>query len=387
MSFIPYGRQDISEEDIAAVVGALRSDWLTQGPQIRAFEEAMAARCGARHAISVANGTAALHLAALAAGLGPGDRLWTSPNTFVASANCALYCGAEVDFVDIDPRTYNMSAEGLQKKLEIARKEDRLPKVIVPVHFAGQSPEMECIRAMTQKYGITIIEDASHAVGAEYQGRPVGDCSHCEMTTFSFHPVKIMTTGEGGMILTNRDDLADKLRLLSQHGITRDASRMQTESHGPWYYEQIDLGFNYRITDLQSALGQSQLKRLPEFLRRRREIAARYDELLKALPLTLPWQRPDTLSSWHLYVIRLHLEKIGKTRRQIFEELREVEIGVQVHYIPVHIHPEYQQRGFRPGDFPNAEEYYEEALSLPIYASLTDDQQDRVVDCLQQLTA
>ena len=382
-SFIPYGRQDISPQDIDAVIEVLRSDWITQGPAISRFEQAVADYCGVKYAVAVTSATAALHIACLAADLGSGDILWTSPNTFVASANCGLYCGAEVDFVDIDPRTYNLSIEELERKLDLAKQQDKLPKVVVPVHFSGQSCQMDRIAKLAQDYGFQIIEDASHAIGANYRGKPVGTCAFSDMAVFSFHPVKIITTGEGGMVLTNRKDLYEKLIRLRTHGITRNPDLMQEESHGLWYYQQLELGFNYRITDIQAALGASQMARLDEFVTRRRHLAARYNELLQDLPITLPWQHPDTESSWHLYIIRLQLEKINKTHRQVFEELRQAGIGVNLHYIPVHTQPYYQQLGFEWGDFPQSEQYYREAISISLYAGLTQEDQNRVIESLR----
>ena len=366
---IPYGRQDIDAADIAAVVGVLQSDWLTTGPAVERFERAVAGRCGATHAVAVFNGTVALHLACRALGLGPGDTLWTTPNTFVASANCALYCGAAVDFVDIDPKTYNMSASALEKKLLSSKK---TPKIVVPVHFAGQPCDMRAIGALAQKHGFAVVEDASHAVGATYCGEPVGNCRHSDITVFSFHPVKIVTTAEGGMALASDGKIADRLRLLRTHGINREKSKTE----GGWYYEQEDLGYNYRITDLQAALGESQLKRLDAFLERRRELAARYDRLLADLPLTRPAQHADGISAWHLYVVQV------ENRRRIYDALRAAGIGVSVHYIPVHLQPHYRRLGFKPGDFPHAEAYYAKALTLPLFPRLTDADQDRVVAAL-----
>jgi UDP-4-amino-4,6-dideoxy-N-acetyl-beta-L-altrosamine transaminase len=357
MNFIPYGRQDISEQDIDAVVKVLQSDWLTQGPAIDRFEQEVATYCGVRYAVAVSSATAALHIACLAAGLGAGDSLWTSPNTFVASANCGLYCGASVDFVDIKPDTYNLSVEALESKLIWAERQGCLPKVVVPVHLAGQSCEMDKIAALAQQYGFTALEDASHAIGGLYQGKAVGSCQFSDMAVFSFHPVKIITTGEGGIVLTNRADLYEKLIRLRSHGITRNPALMQGESHGDWYYQQLELGFNYRMTDIQAALGASQMQRLDEFVAQRRFLAQRYDRLLQDLPLTLPWQHPDANSSWHLYVIRLDLSKIGKTHRQVFESLRQAGIGVNLHYIPVHTQPYYQSLGFQWGNFLEAEHY------------------------------
>jgi UDP-4-amino-4,6-dideoxy-N-acetyl-beta-L-altrosamine transaminase len=385
--FIPYGRQDISQQDIDAVVEVLRSDWITQGPSIPRFEQAVAEYCGVKYAVAVSSATAALHIACLAAGLGSGDILWTSPNTFVASANCGLYCGAEVDFVDINPQTYNLSSDELERKLELAKSQEKLPKIVIPVHFSGQSCQMDRVSELAKNYGFQVIEDASHAIGASYQGKPVGSCQFSDMAVFSFHPVKIITTGEGGMVLTNREDLYEKLIRLRTHGITRNPDFMTEESHGSWYYQQLELGFNYRMTDIQAALGASQMQRLDEFVRRRRFLAKRYDELLQDLPITLPWQHPDTASSWHLYVIRLKLDKINKTHRQIFEELRQSGIGVNLHYIPVHTQPYYQKLGFNSGDFLQSEQYYQEAISIPLYAGLTQEDQNRVILSLTEVIA
>lgn len=380
--FIPYGKQDISEADIAAVVEVLRSDRITQGPAIETFEQKVADYCGAKYAVAVSSATAGLHLACLALELDSNDRLWTSPNTFVASANCGRYCGAAVDFVDIDPNTYNLSPEALEQKLAQAEGSHQLPTVVIPVHLAGQSCEMKKIAKLAQQYGFRVIEDASHAIGATYQGKPVGCCEDSDLAVFSFHPVKIITTGEGGMVVTNQEKLYQKLIRLRTHGITRDPALMTESSHGAWYYQQLELGFNYRITDLQAALGTSQMQRLEKFVTRRRYLAQRYDECLQSLPVTLPWQHPETSSSWHLYVIRLQLDKISKSHQQVFQELREAQIGVNLHYIPVHTQPYYQQLGFGWGDFPNAEQYYREAISLPLFYGLTEEDQDRIVKTL-----
>jgi len=383
--FIPYGKQDINRADIDAVVAVLQSDWITQGPAIERFEQTVAKYCGVKYAVAVSSATAGLHIACLAAGLGKGDILWTSPNTFVASANCGLYCGASVDFVDIDPLTYNLSINELSQKLANAAKQGCLPKVLVPVHFAGQSCEMDKISALSEQYGFQIIEDASHAIGGKYQGKEIGCCEFSDLAVFSFHPVKIITTGEGGMVLTNREDLYEKLIRLRSHGITRNPDLMQGESHGTWYYQQLDLGFNYRMTDIQAALGVSQMKRLDEFISRRQFLVQRYNHLLQDLPLTLPYQHPDTQSSWHLYVIRLNLDKISKTHRQIFDELRQAGIGVNLHYIPVHTQPYYQNIGFKEGDFPIAEGYYQSAISMPLYYGLGEENQDRVITMLREI--
>jgi UDP-4-amino-4,6-dideoxy-N-acetyl-beta-L-altrosamine transaminase len=381
MTAIPYGRQWIDEEDIAAVVAALRSDWLTQGPLVAQFEKAVAEYCGAKYAVAVANGTAALHIAAAALNLGKGDLLWTTPNTFVASANCGRYCGADVDFVDIDPRTYNMSAARLEEKLDVAAKSGKLPKVVVPVHFSGQPCEMEAIGVLAKRFGFRVIEDAAHALGGSYLGKRVGSGEFSDLTTMSFHPVKIVTTAEGGMVLTNSTALHEKLAVLRTHGITRDPKLMSKAPDGPWYYEQVDLGWNYRLTDVQCALGVSQMRRLDDFVARRRAIAKRYDELLQGLRLTLPHQDARSESGWHLYVVRVHRER----RAEVFAKLREEQIFTQIHYIPVHLQPYYRALGFRPGMYPEAELYYEEALSLPMFPALTDAEQDRVAETLRQV--
>ena len=384
---IYYGKQSVNEADIAAVEAVLRSDFLTQGPAIEQFERCVADYCGAEYAVAVCNATAALHIACRAAGLGAGDVLWTSPITFVASANCGRYCGADVDFVDIDERTYNMSAGALEEKLHREKVENRLPKIVVPVHLAGQSCEMKRIHALAKEYGFTVLEDASHAVGADYFDTKVGSCAFSDMTVFSFHPVKIVTTGEGGMILTNNRDLYEKLTLYRSHGITRDPEKMTHAADGAWYYQQIDLGYNYRMTDLQAALGHSQMQRLDEFVARRRELAARYNELLRDLPLTTPHVMEGTSSSWHIYVVRLDFARIGKTKEQIFTEMKERGIVLNLHYIPVHLQPYYERLGFAKGDFPHSEAYYEEALTLPLYYTLTDEQQNEIVAALGEVLA
>lgn len=382
---VPYGRQSISQQDIDAVIDVLKSDFLTQGPQVPAFEHSIAEYCGAKHAFAVNSATSALHIACLALGLGKGDVLWTSPITFVASANCALYCGADVDFVDIDERTYNMSVQALEEKLVEAQKIGKLPKVIVVVHLCGQPCEMEAIHALSQHYGFRIIEDASHAIGGKYQGEPIGNCRFSDITIFSFHPVKIITTAEGGMALTKSDELAERLALLRSHGITRDPELMTQAPDGPWYYQQIDLGYNYRMTELQAALGVSQMTRLDEFVSRRHELAAIYNKALAELPLTLPWQHPANYSGLHLYVIRLDLSKLNKSHLQVFEELRARGVGVNLHYIPVHLQPYYQALGFKQGDFPNAEQYYQDAISIPMFHGMTDDEQQFVINTLKEV--
>lgn len=381
---IPYGRQDITQDDVDAVVEVLRSDFLTQGPTVPRFEAAAADQVGVRHAVALGSATSALHVACLALDLGPGDVLWTTPNTFVASANCALYCGAKVDFVDIEPRTFNLSVEALAARLEDAEARGCLPKIVVPVHFAGEPPDMESISALATRYGFRIIEDASHAIGARYRGEPAGCCGFSDITVFSFHPVKIITTAEGGMALTNDAELAARMALLRSHGITRDSNRMVGVPEGDWYYQQIVLGFNYRMTEIQAALGLSQLSRLEAFVRRRHLLAARYDEMLESLPVVTQYHDRRSLSAMHLYVIRLRLEQIGRTRRNVYDALRSAGVGVNVHYIPVHTHPYYQGLGFRPGDFPESERYYSEALTLPLYPTMTEQQQDQVVAALTE---
>ena len=381
---IPYGRQNISEADIQAVVDVLRSDFLTQGPIVPTFEQSVIAHCGASYGVAVNSATSALHIACLALGLGPGDWLWTTPITFVASANCGLYCGAQVDFVDIDPRTYNLCPQALATKLAEAEKAGRLPKVVVAVHLCGQPCDMAAIHALRQTYGFKLIEDASHAIGGQYKHEPIGNCRYSDITVFSFHPVKIITTAEGGMAVTNDAELAHAMALLRSHGITRDEAHMTHASDGPWYYQQIGLGFNYRMTELQAALGLSQMQRLDAFVTQRHSLAQRYDAMLADLPLVTPWQHPDSHSGLHLYVIRLRLKLIHKTHREVFEGLRAQGIGVNVHYIPVHTQPYYSRMGFAENDFPHAQHYYAEAISLPMYQGLTHAQQDHVVDTLRK---
>ncbi len=382
---IPYGRQDITQADLDEVVAVLQSDYLTQGPQVPRFEQLVAQHVGAQFALAVNSATSALHIACMAMELGRGDWLWTTPVTFVASANCALYCGAQVDFVDIDPRTYNLCPKALERKLQQAKKQGKLPKVLVAVHLCGQPCDMAAIYALSQEYGFKIIEDASHAIGGRYQDEFIGNGRFCDITVFSFHPVKIITTAEGGMALTNSDELANKMALLRSHGITRDPAHMTHEPDGPWYYQQIELGYNYRMTELQAALGVSQMTRLDDYVARRHVLAKRYDALLAHLPLALPWQHPDSYSGLHLYVVRLQLNKLTMSHRQVFEALREQGIGVNLHYIPVHMQPYYQRMGFKPSDFPEAQNYYAQAISLPMYQTLTEAQQDRVVAVLEQV--
>lgn len=377
---IPYGRQDISEQDIQAVIDVLRSEFLTQGPLVPAFEKAVAEYCSVTYAVAVNSATSALHIASLALGVGKDDIVWTSPVTFVASANCALYCGASVDFVDIDARTYNMSVGALENKLEKAEREGKLPKVLIPVHLSGQSCEMEKIHALGVKYGFRIIEDASHAIGGKYMGAPVGNCIYSDITVFSFHPVKIITTGEGGMCVTNNPELANSLARLRSHGIVRHPSEMTQVPDGPWYYQQIELGYNYRMTDMQAALGLSQIKRLDEFVTTRHKIAERYNEMLKEDWLELPWQHPDSYSGLHLYIIRVKEKVKQVSHLQLFERLRNSGILVNLHYIPVYRQPYYQKFGYNTSDFPEAEAYYAEAISIPMFVALTEEQQAEVVD-------
>jgi UDP-4-amino-4,6-dideoxy-N-acetyl-beta-L-altrosamine transaminase len=384
---IPYGRQSISEEDIEAVVEVLRSDFLTQGPAVPAFEESVASLSGAKYGVATNSATSALHLACLALGVGPGDSVWTSPLTFVASSNAALYCGAGVDFVDVDERTYNMCPVRLEEKLDRAAQAGKLPKAIIPVHLAGQSCDMQAIHAAASRHDVRIIEDASHAIGGSYRSKPVGCCEFSDIAVFSFHPVKIVTTGEGGMAMTSDPGLAEAMRLDRSHGITRDPAQLQHDDVGPWYYEQQRLGFNYRMTDICAALGLSQMTRIEEFVARRREIAAAYDAAFADLPVTSPWQRPDTASAWHLYVIRIDRQRASRSHREIFDSLREAGIGVNLHYIPVYRQPYYRELGFGQGHCPNAEAYYAEAISLPMYFGLSDDEQRQVVTAVAEAVA
>lgn len=378
---IPYGKQAIDQADIDAVVAVLQSDYLTQGPQVPAFEKTVAAYCGAQYGVAVNSATSALHIACLALGLGEGDWLWTSPNTFVASANCALYCGAQVDFVDIDPHTYNLCADALEQKLIQAKLNNRLPKIVIPVHFAGQSCDMQRIHQLSQQYGFHLIEDASHAIGAKYLDRPIGGCRYSDITIFSFHPVKIITTAEGGLATTNQPALAEKMQLLRSHGISREQHLMTKPSEGAWYYQQVDLGFNYRMTELQAALGLSQLNKLDQFVAKRHQIAQTYQKQLADLPIVLPYQQSSCYSSLHLFPIQVPAAR----RAELFAQMRANDLGVNVHYIPVHTQPHYQKLGFRVGDFPNAEAYYQRAISIPLYQAMTPEQQDYVVGVLHEL--
>ena len=375
---IPYGKQDISQDDIDAVVNVLQSDFLTQGPQVPAFEKSVSDRVNARFSVAANSATSALHIACMALELGPGDILWTVPTSFVASANCALYCGAKVDFVDIDRRTYTMCPEALEAKLKVADRAGNLPKIIVPVHLCGQSADMAKISELAKRFGIKVIEDASHSIGATHEVYPVGDCRYSDITVFSFHPVKIITTAEGGVATTNDAKIARSMELARSHGITRDPKELSRKSDGPWYYEQIGLGYNYRLTDVQAALGFSQMRRLDKFLARRRELADRYNQRLENFSVTVPYQRADTNSSWHLYVIRVD----ASVRQRIFERMRSCGIGVNLHYIPIHTQPYYRELGFEWGQFPESESYYSEAISIPLYAGLSNADQNRVVAVL-----
>ena len=379
---IPYGRQSISEEDIAAVTTVLRSEYLTQGPAVPRFEELVGETCGAKFGVAMNSATSALHVACLALGVGRGDRVWTSAVTFVASANCARYCGALVDFVDIDDQTYNMSMSDLERRLEIADSDGTLPKVVIPVHLAGQSCDMERIKFLSQKYGFRIIEDASHAIGSSYKGEPVGSCKFSDITVFSFHPVKIITTGEGGMAVTNDQSLAASMALLRSHGITREPEQMKAAADGPWYYEQLGLGFNYRMTDIAAALGCSQIERLREFVEERNQIAQRYDLMLRDYPVRTPWQHPDSRSSFHLYIVRPDTRALHTSHRELFERLRSRGILVNLHYIPVYRHPYYASFGYDMNEYPVAEGYYAEAISLPIFPGLLQSQQEEIISAL-----
>lgn len=382
---IPYGKQNISSADIEAVQQVLSSDFLTQGPCVPVFEQQVAQKVGAQYGVAANSATSALHLACLALGLGSGDWLWTSPISFVASANCGLYCGAKVDFVDIEPSTFNMCTEALEKKLNDAEANGLLPKVIIPVHMCGQPCDMQKIKRLSERFGFKIIEDASHAIGARYRNDYVGNCQYSDITVFSFHPVKIITTAEGGMATTNCDKLAARMKLLRSHGVTRDEKSMTQSPHGPWYYQQIALGFNFRMTEIQAALGISQLKRLDCFVDKRQRLAKKYESLLQGVPVSLPSQSTDRYSSYHLYVVRLKLDEVKKSRRDVFDSLRAQGVGVNVHYIPIHLQPYFQNLGFYDGQFPNAEQYYKEAISLPMFPDLGEEGQKWVADCLRDL--
>jgi len=382
---IPYGKQDINQQDIDAIVDVLKSDFLTQGPQVPLFEKTVADYCGAKYAVAVNSATSALHIACLALGLEKNDWLWTSPNTFVASANCGLYCGAKIDFVDIDPQTYNISIEALKYKLEIAKNKGTLPKILIPVHFAGQSCDMKSIRELADQYGFRIIEDASHAIGGRYLDTAVGGCQYSDITVFSFHPVKIITTAEGGIATTNDDLLSGRMQRLRSHGVTRDTKHMSTETDDPWSYQQIELGYNYRMTDLQAALGVSQMQRLDSYIEQRHKIRCKYDQYLKELPVIVPFQSEYTHSALHLYPVQIDTAATTLDRKQVFEQLRQAGIGVNVHYIPVHTQPYYQRYGFKTNDFPAALKYYQRTISLPMFSTLTNEQLLRVVSSLKNI--
>jgi UDP-4-amino-4,6-dideoxy-N-acetyl-beta-L-altrosamine transaminase len=386
MAFIPYSCQYIDDTDVEAVVAALRSDFITQGPSIPVFEAAFAARHDVAHGIAVSNATAGLHIACLALGVRAGSLVWTSPNSFLASANCALYCGANVDFVDIDPVTRNMSLQKLEERLARAERTQSLPDLLIPVDFAGMSCDLREMRRFADRYGFRILEDASHATGASYLGKPTGS-QWADATVFSFHAVKIVTTAEGGMITTHDAEIAKQLQALRSHGMTREAPELERVADGPWYYEQRCLGFNYRMTDLQAALGLSQLARLKEMHDRRIALADRYDALLKGLPLITPRRANDRVSAWHLYAVEVDDARTNVSRARLFSALRAAQIGVNVHYIPIHTQPYYARLGFKRGDFPNAERYYDRAISLPLFPTMTDVQQDRVADVIRRALA
>ena len=383
---IPYGFHNVNQKDIDQVISVLRSDYLTQGPVVPEFEKSIASYCSAKFGVAVSSATSALHIACLSLGLGPGDYLWTSPITFVASANCGLYCGAQVDFVDIDSNTYNMCPTALENKLIQAKKHGKLPKVVIPVHFAGQSCNMDAIFSLSKKYGFKIIEDASHAIGGKYKDDPIGNCRYSDITIFSFHPVKIITSAEGGMAVTNDFELYEKMCLYRSHGITRDPLKMKNNLHGPWYYEQISLGYNYRMTELQAALGLSQLNRVDEFVKSRNKLAREYNLALNDAPVTLPQISDDCYSAFHLYVILLE-NKNTELHRIIFENLRELGVGVNLHYIPVHLQPYYENIGFRKGDFPLSENYYTKAISIPIYPQLEEQKQKHVINSIYKVVS
>ena len=382
---IPYGKQDINQADISSVIDVLQSNFLTQGPQVPLFEKTLVDYCGVDYGVAVNSATSALHIACLSLDLGEGDWLWTSPNSFVASANCGLYCDAKIAFVDIDMQTYNLSATELEKKLIQAKQENRLPKVVIPVHFAGQSCNMRKIHSLSQEYGFNIIEDASHAIGGQYLEKPIGGCQYSDITVFSFHPVKIITTAEGGLATTNSKELAEKMRLFRSHGISRDKSLMTRDPDGAWYYQQVGLGFNYRMTEMQAALGISQMQRLDEFVAKRHILQERYDLLLSGLPIIGPYQDKDSYSALHLYPIQIDLNKVRKNREQIFNMLRENGVGVNVHYTPIHTQPYYLQFGFSEGDFPNSESYYSRAISIPLFHNMAIEEQDKIVAMLRKL--
>ena len=380
---IPYGKQAISQQDIDAVVDVLKSDWLTQGPKIPAFEQAIANYCGSAYACAINSATSALHVACLALNVGKDDIVWTSPISFVASANCALYCGAQIDFVDIDVATGNMCTDELEKKLITAKETNRLPKVVIPVHLAGQSCDMQAIYQLAVEYGFKVIEDASHAIGAKYLGKPVGSCEFSDICVFSFHPVKIITSAEGGMAVTNNKQLAKRMERLRSHGITANPSEMTEPSHGPWYYQQVELGFNYRMTELQAALGLSQLSKLDEFVTKRNQLAKVYSSKLKDLPINHLTQSQQSYSSYHLYILTLSGDAVVK-HESLICSLREQGITSHLHYIPIHIQPYYKELGFKPNDFPNAMKYYSCALTIPLHPELTNSEQNFIIETLAE---
>ena len=382
---VTSGMQDINQDDIDSVVNVLKSDFLTQGPQVPMFEQEIVKYCEAKYGVAFNSATSALHIACLSLGLKKGDWLWTAPNSFVASANCGLYCGAKVDFVDIDQQTYNLSTSELERKLIQAKQDNKLPKIVIPVHFAGQSCNMKKIHSLSKEYGFKVIEDASHAIGSKYLNKFVGGCQYSDITIFSFHPVKIITTAEGGVSTTNNKTLLQRMRLFRSHGVTRDSDLMTKETEGVWYYQQIDLGYNYRMTELQAALGFSQMDRLDKFVALRHKCQKRYDNMLKNLPVVTPHQDLDSYSALHLYPIKIQIDKVKSTRKEIFEDLRKNNIGVNVHYIPIHMQPYYENIGFKKGDYPNAESYYESTISIPIFQGLTINMQDKVVNTLKKV--
>nr|WP_231619706.1 UDP-4-amino-4,6-dideoxy-N-acetyl-beta-L-altrosamine transaminase [Pseudoalteromonas sp. NZS100] len=382
---IPYGRQNISQDDINAVIDVLKSDWLTQGPAVPAFENAIAEYCGAHYACAANSATSALHIACLALGVGEGDIVWTSPISFVASSNCALYCGAEVDFVDIELETGNMSVAALQEKLAIAKQNNRLPKAVIPIHLAGQSCDMQIIAKLAKRYNFKVIEDASHAIGAKYKDKPIGSCEYSDITVFSFHPVKIITSAEGGMAVTNSAELDKRMKRLRSHGITNHPEEMTEPSHGPWYYQQLELGFNYRMTDMQAALGLSQLSQLDSFVETRNKIAKTYNSSLVNSNVKHLQQSADSYSSYHLYIIRLE-GGLCKKQKEIISSMRYSGIVAHLHYIPIHIQPFYKNLGFKAQDFPNAMAYYESAITLPLHPALTEKEQHYIIDMLTALT-
>ena len=382
--FINYARHEITSDDIDAVVSVLKSDYLTQGPEVPNFEQDICNKVGSKYAVGVNSATSALHIACIAIELGPGDILWTSSNTFVASANCAQYCGAKVDFIDINPHTWNISTSQLEEKLKEASEKNTLPKAIVAVHFAGQPTDQDRIWELSKKYGFKIIEDASHALGASRNGEPVGSCKWSDLTIFSFHPVKAITSGEGGMALTNNESLFNKMMMLRTHGITSIRKNFVISSPSPWHYEQQLLGFNYRMNDIEATLGRSQLKRLDEFIEKRNYLAHRYNNLLRDLPIKLPMIRNENYSAFHIYVVLLELEQISKTHQDVFEGLRKRGIGVNVHYAPVHLHPYYRELGFTEGQYTEAESFATSAITIPLYSQLTEEQQNYVIESLTE---